>query len=134
MKKIKLEIPESIYKTFWFKYETIEIIRENQINATIEKGYNEIIDQIKDEAIQELGWTFIRVEKVFLEISAFRLLRGSSWLSLPKDLNKPQLGLINSQNYNDNECFRDCISIHYVRKEALKAGQKLTHLEYISKI
>ncbi|CAG8746244.1 15015_t:CDS:2, partial [Dentiscutata heterogama] len=37
MKKIKLEIPKPIYKTFPFKHETIEIIREDQINATIEK-------------------------------------------------------------------------------------------------
>ncbi|RIB03535.1 hypothetical protein C2G38_2224769 [Gigaspora rosea] len=37
------------------KHETIEIIREDQINATIEKEYNEIIDQIEDEAIQESG-------------------------------------------------------------------------------
>ncbi|CAG8642538.1 5542_t:CDS:2 [Ambispora gerdemannii] len=37
------------------KHETIEMIKEDQINATIEKGYNEIIDQIENEAIQESG-------------------------------------------------------------------------------
>ncbi|CAG8754667.1 22352_t:CDS:2, partial [Gigaspora rosea] len=71
------------------KHETIEIIREDQINATIEKEYNEIIDQIEDEAIQESGY-------------AFRPLHGSSYLPLPKALNKPQLGLINPQNSNNN--------------------------------
>ncbi|CAG8454638.1 11597_t:CDS:10, partial [Dentiscutata heterogama] len=45
------------------KHETIEIIREDQIIATIEKGYNEIIDQIEDEAIQESGWSFVRAEE-----------------------------------------------------------------------
>ncbi|CAG8677147.1 3337_t:CDS:1, partial [Paraglomus brasilianum] len=48
------------------------------------KGYNEIIDQIEDEALQESGWSFVRAEEVFLEISAFRPLHGSSWLSLQK--------------------------------------------------
>ncbi|CAJ0643580.1 12690_t:CDS:2 [Entrophospora sp. SA101] len=116
------------------KHETIEIIREDRINATIEKGYNKIIDQIEDEAIQESGWAFVRAEEVFLEISAFRPLRGSSWLSLPEDLDKPQLGLINPQNFKDNECFRDCVNIHHAREDALKAGQKPTHLERVSKI
>ncbi|CAG8703179.1 17035_t:CDS:10, partial [Dentiscutata erythropus] len=63
------------------KHETIEIIREDRINATIEKGYNEIIDQIEDEALQESGY----------------------YLYLPEALDKPQLGLINPQNRDDNE-------------------------------
>ncbi|CAG8511888.1 7299_t:CDS:2, partial [Racocetra persica] len=95
--------------------------------SCIEKEYNEIIDQIEGES-------FVRAEEVFLEISAFRLLRDSSWLSLPEDLDKPQLGLINPQNFKDNECFRDCVNIHHAREDALKAGQKPTHLERVSKI
>ncbi|CAG8688586.1 4085_t:CDS:1, partial [Ambispora leptoticha] len=102
MKKIKPETPEPLYKTFPFKHETIEIIREDRINVTIEKGYNEIIDQIEDEALQESGWSFVRAEEVFLEISAFRPLQGSSYLPLPEALDKPQLGIINPQNRDDN--------------------------------
>ena len=134
MKKIKPETPDPIYNSFPFKHETIEIIREDRINTTIEKGYNEIIDQIEGEALQESGWSFVRAEEVFLEISAFRPLRGSSWLSLPEDLDKPQLGLINPQNFKDNECFRDCVNIYHAREDTLKAGQKPTHLERVSKI
>ncbi|CAG8511869.1 7298_t:CDS:2 [Racocetra persica] len=37
------------------KHETIEIIREDRINTTIEKEYNEIIDQIEGEVLQESG-------------------------------------------------------------------------------
>ncbi|CAG8842863.1 15014_t:CDS:2, partial [Racocetra persica] len=57
------------------KHETIEIIRKDRINTTIEKGYNEIIDQIEGEALQESGWSYVRAEEVFLEISVFRPLR-----------------------------------------------------------
>ncbi|CAG8687372.1 8004_t:CDS:2, partial [Ambispora gerdemannii] len=45
------------------KHETIEIIREDRIGTVIEKEYNEIIDQIEDEAIQESGWSFVRAEE-----------------------------------------------------------------------
>ncbi|CAG8508956.1 8372_t:CDS:2 [Cetraspora pellucida] len=131
MKKIKLETPEPLYKTFPFKHETIEIIREDRINATIEKGYNEIIDQIEDEALQESGWSFVRAEEVFLEISAFRPLQGSSYLPLPEALDKPQLGIINPQNRDDNECFKWCISAYHTREEAIKANRKPPHLNEI---
>ncbi|CAG8562183.1 9959_t:CDS:2, partial [Acaulospora morrowiae] len=116
------------------KHETIEIIREDRINATIEKGYNEIIDQIEDEAIQESGWSFVRAEEVFLEISAFRPLRGSNYLPLPEALDKPQLGLINPQNNDDNECFKWCISAYHTREEALKANRKPPHLNEIRRL
>ncbi|CAG8637766.1 6932_t:CDS:1, partial [Diversispora eburnea] len=134
MKKIKPETPEPIYKTFPFKHETIEIIREDRINATIEKGYNEIIDQIEDEALQESGWAFVRAEEVFLEISTFRPLRGSSYLPLPEALDKPQLGLINPQNKDDNECFKWCISAYHTREEAKKANKKPPHLNEIRRL
>ncbi|CAG8666260.1 4083_t:CDS:2, partial [Ambispora gerdemannii] len=134
MKKIKPETPEPIYKTFPFKHEIIEIIREDRINATIEKGYNEIIDQIEDEAIQESGWSFVRAEEVFLEISAFRPLRGSNYLPLPEALDKPQLGLINPQNNDDNECFKWCISAYHTRAEALKTNKKPPHLNEIRRL
>ncbi|CAG8718890.1 3405_t:CDS:2, partial [Dentiscutata heterogama] len=134
MKKIEPETQEPKYKTFLFKHETIEVIREDRINATIEKGYNEIIDQIEDEAIQESGWSFVRAEEVFLEISAFRPLHGSSYLSLPEALDKPQLGLINPQNRDDNECFKWCISAYHIREEAIKNNRKPPHLNEIHRL
>ncbi|CAG8627134.1 1522_t:CDS:2, partial [Diversispora eburnea] len=39
------------------KHETIKIIKEDRINTTIEKEYNEIIDEIKDEVLQESEWS-----------------------------------------------------------------------------
>ncbi|CAG8458687.1 9700_t:CDS:2 [Acaulospora morrowiae] len=116
------------------EHETIEIIREDRINATIEKGYNEIIDQIEDEAIQESGWSFVQTEEVFLEISAFRPLRGSNYLPLSEALDKPQLGLINLQNNDDNECFKWCISAYHTREEVLKANRKPPHLNEIRRL
>ncbi|CAG8620566.1 8864_t:CDS:1, partial [Ambispora gerdemannii] len=134
MKKIKPETQEPKYKTFPFKHETIEIIRKDRIGTVIEKGYNEIIDQIEDEAIQESGWLFVQAEEVSLEISAFRPLCGSNYLPLSEALDKPQLGLINPQNNDDNECFKWCISAYHTREEALKANKKPPHLNEIRRL
>ncbi|CAG8776685.1 6904_t:CDS:2 [Dentiscutata erythropus] len=86
------------------KQNTIEIIREDRINAT---------------------------EDVFLEISAFRPLQSSSYLPLLEALDKPQLGIINPQNRDDNECFKWYISAYHTREEAIKANRKLPHLNEI---
>ncbi|CAG8638972.1 11939_t:CDS:1, partial [Diversispora eburnea] len=134
MKKITPESQEPLFKSIPFKHNTIEIIREDRINASIEKGYNEIIDEIEDEALQESGWSFVRAEEVFLEISAFRPLRGSSYLPLLEALDKPQLGLINPQNRDDNECFKWCISAYHTREEVKKANKKPLHLNEIRRL
>ncbi|CAG8482917.1 4060_t:CDS:2 [Acaulospora morrowiae] len=73
-------------------------------------------------------------EEVFLEISAFRPLRGSNYLSLLEALDKHQLGLINLQNNDDNEYFKWCISAYHIRKEVLKANRKPPHLNEIRRL
>ncbi|CAG8510605.1 21586_t:CDS:10 [Dentiscutata erythropus] len=88
----------------------------------------------EDEALQESGWSFVRAEEVFLEISAFRPLRSSSYLYLPEALNKPQLGLINPQNRDDNECFKWCISAYHTREEAIKNNRKPPHFNEIRRL
>ncbi|CAG8478182.1 13759_t:CDS:2, partial [Racocetra fulgida] len=45
------------------EYETIEIIREDQIRAVIEKEYNEIIYKIEDETLQKSEWLFVQAKK-----------------------------------------------------------------------
>ncbi|CAG8540200.1 16128_t:CDS:10 [Cetraspora pellucida] len=83
------------------EYFAKEIIREDRINASIEKGYNEIIDKIEDEALQE---------------------SGCSYLPLPEALDKPQLGIINPQNRDNN------------KEEAIKANRKPPHLNEIRRL
>ena len=38
-----------------------------------------------------------------------KILAGSSYIKLPKELNHPRKGLINIDNMNHNECFKWCI-------------------------
>ncbi|CAG8829811.1 1443_t:CDS:1, partial [Dentiscutata erythropus] len=78
--------------------------------------------------------SFVRAEEIFLEISTFRPLQGSSYLPLLEALDKPQLGIINSQNRDDNEYFKWCISAYHTREEAKKANRKLPHLNEIRKL
>ncbi|CAG8778107.1 19035_t:CDS:2, partial [Dentiscutata erythropus] len=93
--------------------------------------FESIEEKIVDIYKKELA---LKAEEVFLEISAFRPLQGSSYLPLPEALDKPQLGIINPQNRDDNECFKWCISAYYTREKAIKASRKPPHLNEIRRL
>ena len=42
-------------------------------------------------------------------VSKHNPLAGSSYIKLPKELNHSKKGLINIQNFDDNECFKWCL-------------------------
>ena len=72
----------SIYTTF---------ITNNR--KSLGKGLRWIIDSVIDDTIS---------------ISKYNPLAGSSYIKLPKELDCLRKGLINSQNTDDNECFKWC--------------------------
>jgi hypothetical protein len=68
-----------------FPSEILDIIRQDRIDQTVSRQYNEILDKI-DEMKQTpgSGWLYEYGKKIFLEISAYQPLRGSSHFALPK--------------------------------------------------
>ena len=41
-------------------------------------------------------------------------LAGSSYIKLPKELDHPKNALINIQNSDDNQCFKQCLIIYLI--------------------
>jgi len=50
------------------------------------------------------GWTILRFLYIDLEICQINLLRGSSYMSLPKFIERKKC-CINVENFNDSKCF-----------------------------
>ncbi|CAB4378314.1 unnamed protein product [Rhizophagus irregularis] len=95
-----------------FPSDIIEITRQDHIDVFISQQYHLILDRIEEmEQNAHSGWIYDYGKKVYLEISAYQPLRGSSHFDLPNPWNKPQLGIINPKN-NDHNCFLYCICIH----------------------
>ena len=44
-----------------------------------------------------------------ISISKYNPLAGSSYIKLPKELDHPRKGLINTQNIDNNKCFKWCL-------------------------
>ena len=50
------------------------------------------------------GWIFELIESLYINISTYRLLSGTSYMNLPVELRGPRKGLINIKN-KDKQCF-----------------------------
>ena len=56
---------------------------------------------------EDFRWVIDNIEAIFIDISNYDPLAGSSFIYLPPQLNNPNKGLINIKN-KDNECFKCC--------------------------
>ena len=54
---------------------------------------------------QGSGWLVDKIEDIHIKISNYEPLAGSSYMSLPSELNNSMKGLINFKN-EDDECFK----------------------------
>ena len=57
------------------------------------------------------GWNVKSIESLYINISTYRPLLGSSYIDLPVELRSPGKGLINIKNKNQ-KCFLWCHVIH----------------------
>ena len=53
------------------------------------------------------GWIIDEIEDINIDIANYHPLAGSSYITLPSELNHPIKGLINLK-YKDNQCFKWC--------------------------
>ena len=53
------------------------------------------------------GWNVESIESQYINISTYRPLEGSSYISLPVELRSPRKGLINIKS-KDQKCFLWC--------------------------
>ncbi|GFY59099.1 uncharacterized protein TNIN_277741 [Trichonephila inaurata madagascariensis] len=60
---------------------------------------------MEEFAARGSGWTLARIKSLEVRINKYNLLRGSSYIDLPKVI-KAKKAVINVKNENDNECFK----------------------------
>lgn len=83
------------------------ITNQNQISQALKISKLQILNFIAQWQSEGSDWIIESVDNHFLNILVYRLLKGSSYIKLPQELNHHMKGLINLQN-NDNKCFRWC--------------------------
>ena len=65
-----------------------------------------VISNMQTSLGKNSGWIIDSVIDHNINISSCNHLAGSSCIKLTKELDHPQKGLTNIQNFNDNQCFK----------------------------
>ena len=94
-----------------FDIETI-YIRSEPVTVTDQRfnlstSYKKLKNILNIWAGQGSGWIVDKIENIWINISNYDPLSGSSYIPLPPELNNPKKGLINIKN-KDTECFKWC--------------------------
>ena len=64
----------------------------------LENAFQEILYKTDCWINEGSGWTVESIESQYINISTYRLLKGSSYMNLPIELKHPRKGLINIKN------------------------------------
>lgn len=83
----------------------LSTLQKGSLESQIREGITGVLTSFDSATGEGSLVLFERVEKIELRVAKLALLRGSSYLPLPKWLTHSKKGLINIHNYNDNKCF-----------------------------
>ena len=88
----------------YFASKPYTILSQHDIGNAIEEAHQRIDPQIDKWTRQGSGWVVSRVVCLYVNISKYTPLKGSSYIELPKYLKK-KVAIINVRN-QDNECLK----------------------------
>ena len=104
VKKIENDY-EIKFTIFYSNPKAQAIINKSDIDDLFESIYTTIISNIQKYLGKGSGWIINSVID-HINISKYNILTGNSYIKLPEELNHSKKGLIDIQNFDDNECFK----------------------------
>ncbi|CAB3988508.1 Hypothetical predicted protein [Paramuricea clavata] len=84
----------------------ITLLQGGNIEESLEEAIALVQQRVDGFIARGSGWSIAQLKSMNIVVNTYAPLEGSSYLDLPKSLQKPQLGLRNIFNKDDNECFR----------------------------
>ena len=105
-KKIESE-DKTKFDIFYSNPKAEIIINESYIVDAFESIYTTIILNMQKSLRKGPNWIIDSFTDHNISILKYNHLPGSSYIKLPKELDHPRVGLLNIQNIDDNECFKN---------------------------
>ena len=107
--KITFEKPnkEEETRTAFFNSPVKTIINETEIDEAMQTSRQVLTNTIEKWTGLGSGWSGMRVDGHYVNITKYKPMRGSSYIELPAELNHPNNGLVNLRN-KDDCCFAWC--------------------------
>ena len=111
----------------YFASKPYTILSQHDIENAIDKGHQAIDAQMDEWTKEGSGWVVTRVLCLYVNISKYTPLKGSSYMELPKYLKKKE-AIINVRN-QDNECLKWALlsARHPVKKNAQRVTKYKDH-------
>ena len=122
-----------LWKNYNFNRETefapvyFNAVTKTVINhrSRLENSVQEILYMIDVWINEGSGWIVESIESQYIKISTYRLLSGSSYISLPEEFKNLRKGLINTKNKDQNFFYRVMLGILILQKKIQKELEKL---------
>ena len=95
------------YREPYFNAGPFTVTNRIDIEESIDKGIERILELIAVWLSEGSGWGFESVKLHIINIVSYFPLRGTSYIQLPEELRNSMKGLINPKN-EDNRCFLWC--------------------------
>ena len=111
------DIIKNIEQIFWTK--PVILTSEHDMKKVLNETIDELTKIIHGFLAQGSNWQIQNIYDQYLNIHTYKPLGGSSYISLPKELQNPMKGLINIQN-EDKKCFMYC-HLYHLHKYKIKS-------------
>ena len=129
----KISADVIVEKSAYFNSKVQTIINGMEINEALQMSKQNLLNQISQWISEGSAWTIKSVDSHYLNIAAFKPMKGSSYIQLPNELRNSGKGLINMKN-EDNECFRWCHIRHINPQDKDPQRIKKTDKQYVGKL
>lgn len=104
-RKVDHQDPDNIEETDGHHHSRNHTVLEiTDLSETYDEMMQKLLEEVALWTVRKSGWQTVRVEKLDINIDKMRLLRGNSYIPLPKSI-KAKKACVNVQN-EDEMCFK----------------------------
>ena len=122
-----------IYQEPYFNAGPFTVTNRLDIEESIDKGIERILELIAVWLSEGSGWVFESVKLHIINIVSYFPLKGTSYIKLPEELRHPKKTLVNPKN-KDNQCFLWCHIRHLNPQKKDPQRIKISDREYVKQL
>ena len=119
---------EAITTEAWLRHRMKTMTNDIDLESTVVEAFDEIQQNVRAFQREGSGWSANNVIDLEIRVAAYKPLRGSSFIPLPKCL-KSKRALVNVKNLDDDECFKWSILAGLFTQKGDKTRTRPTYLQ-----
>lgn len=115
----------TVVNDLWVSTKLTSITSMKEYTAEVKKIINELKEKYGNLETKGSGLQFVKANKVYLNVTAYEPLRGSSYIPTPEEISHHKKGLINLEN-TDSKCFKYAVLCALNHKQIASRKQRLS--------